>query len=412
MARRLDAEIGALAELCSVLRTGTARDGTGVGFVAGDLVVQARDVELEILGQLLDRLRRLETGLRKAAQLLAEVDVIVAFSSAAVQYKWSRPKLSSNPGLLHIVRGRHPLVEAISTSHHGFVPNSTEIGLDSEDAQGYRVLVVTGANLSGKSVYLKQVGLITFMVHVGSFVPADEAEVGLCDFIFSRIQSCESATAGCSTFTLDLCQLSLAVKHATQSSLVLIDEFGKGTRAADGVALLGATVEHFCRSQNGPKVVITTHFTEIFRLNLVSQDEPFLQVSHLRILPPDEDVDRMAEAAVSQSCTVSEGSIAYLYQLADGCSERSFGLECAAKAGLDTAVLARAAQTLAVIESGKLDQETQAPSTQEMTEQQLAICQTIVDRLRALDTGDEAASNAFLAFVSSKADDLVCGEFL
>ena len=335
-----------------------------------------------------------------------QVDVILAFSSAALQYKWSRPKLSAKPGLLHIVRGRHPLVEALATSHHGFVPNSTEIGLDSEDSPGHRVLVVTGANLSGKSVYLKQVGLIAFMAHTGSFVPADEAELGLCDFIFSRIQSCESATARCSTFTHDLCQLSLAVKHATASSLVLIDEFGKGTRAADGVALLGATLEHFCGCENGPKAVITTHFTEIFRMGLVSQDEPNLQVSHMRILPPDQEPGGKAHTELPQTIpnTASGASIAYLYQLANGCAEKSFGLECAAKAGLDPDLLSRAAETLAMIESGSLE-ETQANAPQELSERQRCTVDMIISRLCALNTEDDAASRAFLAFVSSKADD-------
>ncbi|CAE7218911.1 MSH5 [Symbiodinium sp. CCMP2592] len=378
MARRLDTEIG-------------------------DLVVQARDAELEILAALLERLRRLEARLRKAAQLLAEVDVIQAFGSASLQYKWTRPKLSaSKPGLLHIVRGRHPLVEAMS-SHHGFVPNSTQIGLDSEEVE-YRVQVVTGANLSGKSVYLKQVGLIAYMAHIGCYVPADEAELGLCDFIFSRIQSCEGATAGCSTFTLDLCQLSLALNHATASSLVLMDEFGKGTRAADGVALLAATVEYFCRWSNGPKVVITTHFTEIFRMGLVSQSEPFLRVSHLRVLPPDEDA-----AVTEDGRDAATGSVAYLYQIADGCSEKSFGLECAAQAGMDPSILERAATVLRMIESGeggRLGQETQEAEGEELTDQQLAVCKMIVERFRVLDTDDETASAAFLAFVASKADEL------
>ena len=114
-------------------------------------------------------------------------------------------------GLLHIVRGWHPLVEALATSHHSFVPNSTETGLDSENSGGHRVLVVTGVNLSAKSLYQKHVGLIAFMARIGSCVQADKAEMGLCEFIFSCIQRC-------STSTHDLCQLSRAVKHATAAS--------------------------------------------------------------------------------------------------------------------------------------------------------------------------------------------------
>ena len=194
-----------------------------------------------------------------------------------------------------------------------------------------------------------------------------------------------------------------ALNHATASSLVLMDEFGKGTRAADGVALLAATVEYFCRWGNGPKVIITTHFTEIFRMDLVSESEPFLRVSHLRVLPPDQD------AVTEDGRDAATSSVAYLYQIADGCSEKSFGLECAAQAGMDSSILERAATVLRMIESGesgRLGQETQEAEGEELTDQQLAVCKMIVERFRVLDTDDETASAAFLAFVASKADEL------
>lgn len=342
----------------------------------GDLVVQARELELEVLLQLLERFRILEPRLRRAAQLLAEADVLIAFGSAAVQFNWIRPHFrASMPGLLRIVNGRHPLVEATAVSHHGFVPNSTELGVSSlssdarenvpdtstPDALGRdenRVQVVTGANLSGKSVYLKQVGLITFMAHVGLFVPAEEVELGPCDFIFSRMPSCETVALRGSSFNVDLSQLSVSLRHATDSSLVLLDEFGKGTRAADGVALLGAAVDHFCRWKSGPKVVITTHFTEIFRFGLVSPDEPGLQVSHLRVLPPDEqDVGQFQGELKMVSDSSAGGNddigVAYLYQLVPGCCERSFGLECARRAGLEASVVQRATEILAALEQGQ-----------------------------------------------------------
>ena len=241
----------------------------------------------------------------------------------------------------------------------------------------------------GKSVYLKQVGLITYMAQIGCFVPADEAELGLCDFMFSRIQSCETASATCSSFTLDLCQLSLALKHATASSLVLLDEFGKGTRAADGVALLGATIEFLCRWKDGPKALVATHFTEIFRLGLVSETEPHLQVSHLRVLP-------QSDAASSNS------SIAYLYQLVPGCAEKSFGLECARKAGLDADVLQRAAEILATIEGSRAIPPPLPRGEPHVADGRRALCQAVVRQLCALDPEKENEAKAFLAFVAAQ----------
>ncbi|CAJ1371697.1 unnamed protein product [Effrenium voratum] len=360
----------------------------------GDLVIQARKVELEILMQLLSRLRVLEPRLRAVFTRLAELDVLLAFAGAALQHRWRRPKLAENAaGRLHVVRGRHPLVEAVGGGKHGFVPNSTEIGVEDEGNDMHRVQVITGANLAGKSVYLKQVGLITFMAHVGCFVPADEAELGVCDFIFSRIQSCETASTQCSSFTMDLCQLSLALQHATEASLVLLDEFGKGTRAADGVALLGATVEYLCRLPRGPKargqvlVLLTTHFTEIFRLNLVSETERYLQLSHLRVLPAKETEGDQDE----------EGpSIAYLYQLVEGCCEKSFGLDCARQAGLHPEVLSRAQQILSSIEAGRPIERVS------VDEKDLARSWGVIRRLCALDTEDEIAAKAFLAHVAQE----------
>eukprot|EP00930_Biecheleria_cincta_P055886 TRINITY_DN42137_c0_g1_i1.p1 TRINITY_DN42137_c0_g1~~TRINITY_DN42137_c0_g1_i1.p1 ORF type:complete len:993 (-),score=182.52 TRINITY_DN42137_c0_g1_i1:16-2736(-) len=402
----------------------------------GDLVVQARELELEVLLQLLERFRIAEPQLRRAAQLLAEADVLVAFGTAAVQFNWIRPQFDvSTPGLLRIVQGRHPLVEATAVSHHGFVPNSTELGItflssdaidnvrdaatpDAVERDKNRVQVVTGANLSGKSVYLKQVGLITFMAHVGLFVPAEEIQLGLCDFIFSRMPSCETVALRGSSFNVDLSQLSVSLRHATDSSLVLLDEFGKGTRAADGVALLGATVQHFCRWKSGPKVVITTHFTEIFRFGLVSTDEPGLQISHLRVLPPEEqDVGqfRGEMKMVSDSSADGNGEIgvAYLYQLVPGCCERSFGLECARRAGLEASVVQRAAEILAALEQGESAlsvsgsrKQAQPPDAASQARSAESACRLVIDRLCSLDLEDQAAVRALLGFVWAQQDGL------
>eukprot|EP00927_Polykrikos_kofoidii_P070976 TRINITY_DN67328_c0_g1_i1.p1 TRINITY_DN67328_c0_g1~~TRINITY_DN67328_c0_g1_i1.p1 ORF type:complete len:1045 (-),score=180.72 TRINITY_DN67328_c0_g1_i1:522-3656(-) len=436
----------------------------------GDLVVAARELELELLLGVVERLRRFEPRLCRAAQVLADVDALAALALAAREYKWRRPRLvADQPHLLHIIRGRHPLSEALLTAHHGFVPNNTMLGVEgtsltvpeasasrqiSGNGQGAdatactdtpqdrqsaetresstqvmspRVQVVTGANLSGKSVYLKQVGLIVLLAQVGSFVPADDAELGLCDFLFSRIQSCEGAAVRCSTFGLDLTQVSRALRHATAQSLVLLDEFGKGTQAADGVALLAATLEYLCRwpdagPSRGPKSIVTTHFLEVFRCGLVSQKEPGLQVVSMRVMPPDEN----------------SGDVAYLYQLVSGLAKQSFGLECAKRAGLDPIVVKRAAVILTALERslpvppvGRMPSSTASSPAQgrqkiraregvvngygggsedrRVETRQREACRLVVDRLRAVDTQDKVSMQQFLNFVESQRASIAAG---
>ncbi|CAK0796672.1 unnamed protein product [Prorocentrum cordatum] len=368
----------------------------------GDLLVAARELELELLLGVVERLRRLEPRLCRAAQLLAEFDVLAGFAAAAKEHRWTRPAFSRDPGVLRIVQGRHPLVESLLAAHHGFVPNHTELGLPlarkGDDGAAPRVAparvqVVTGANLAGKSVYLKQVGVIVLMAQVGCFVPADEAELGLCDLLLSRIQGAEGAAVRFSSFGIDLTQVSLALKHATDSSLLLLDEFGKGTHPADGVALLGATVRHLCRWSRGPKAVITTHFTEVFRFGLLAQDEPGLQICSMRVLPPEE----------------GGGGVAYLYQLVPGVAARSFGIECAKKAGMDASVLQRATEILESLERGvEVPPPRSGPCAEAAAKadaqdsRRRGIARLVVDRLCALSPGDEAACRALLGFVWSQ----------
>nr|XP_030706438.1 mutS protein homolog 5 isoform X8 [Globicephala melas] len=187
----------------------------------GDLHCDIRDQETLLMYQLQCQVLARAAVLTQVLDLASRLDVLLALASAARDYGYSRPRYSPRLLGVRIQNGRHPLMELCART---FVPNSAECG-------GYkgRVKVITGPNSSGKSIYLKQVGLITFMALVGSFVPAEEAEIGAVDAIFTRIHSCESISLGLSTFMIDLNQVAKAVNNATERSLVLIDEFGKGT---------------------------------------------------------------------------------------------------------------------------------------------------------------------------------------
>ncbi|XP_029694058.1 mutS protein homolog 5 isoform X5 [Takifugu rubripes] len=186
----------------------------------GDLHCDIRDMETAVMTQLQNSILGRSASLYKVLDLIAELDCLMAMSSASQEYGYTSPKLTNHKRIT-VMEARHPLLELCSPV---FVPNSFR----SLDSQG-RVKVITGPNSSGKSIYLKQVGLIVFMALIGSDVPAKEAEVGLVDGIYTRMQSRESVSVGLSTFMIDLNQMAQALNSSTGNSLVLIDEFGKGT---------------------------------------------------------------------------------------------------------------------------------------------------------------------------------------
>ncbi|XP_006875648.1 PREDICTED: mutS protein homolog 5 isoform X3 [Chrysochloris asiatica] len=233
----------------------------------GDLHCEIRDQETLLMYQLQCQVLTRAAVLTRVLDLASRLDVLLAFASAARDYGYSRPHYSSRLLGVRIQNGRHPLMELCART---FVPNSAECGGDSG-----RVKVITGPNSSGKSIYLKQVGLITFMALVGSFVPAEEAEIGAVDAIFTRIHSCESISLGLSTFMIDLNQVkrvAKAVNNATEQSLVLIDEFGKGTNTVDGLALLAAVLRHWLSlGPMCPQIFVATNFLSLVQLQLLPQ---------------------------------------------------------------------------------------------------------------------------------------------
>ncbi|XP_005937679.1 mutS protein homolog 5 isoform X2 [Haplochromis burtoni] len=214
--------------------------------ILGDLHCDIRDMEMAVMAHLQSAVLERSDSLCKVLDLAAELDCLMAMSSASQEYNYTSPKLASNRKIT-ITQGRHPLLELCSPV---FVANS----FHSSESEG-RVKIITGPNSSGKSIYLKQVGLIVFMALIGSDVPAKEAEIGLVDGIFTCIQSRESVSVGLSTFMVDLNQMAQALNSSTGNSLVLIDEFGKGTNttletAVDGdeLVFLYQLKEGICQS--------------------------------------------------------------------------------------------------------------------------------------------------------------------
>ena len=209
-------------------------------------------MEISIMHRLSETVLEYQEGLLTMTSACSELDCLLSFAHAARKQNYTRPTMTSE-NLLEIHQGRHPLQELCSDT---FIPNDTNLS-----NQGPRMILLTGANASGKSVYLKQVALIVFMAHIGSFVPAVSSTIGITDKILTRLSTKESVSKQSSAFMLDLQQTQRALLNATPHSLVLLDEFGKGTTSTDGIGLFCAVMESFAsRDLSCPKLIAATHF--------------------------------------------------------------------------------------------------------------------------------------------------------
>jgi DNA mismatch repair protein MSH5 len=307
----------------------------------GDVQAIIEDSEAAIVRELVQRVLAQAGALRACAAKLHELDVLLSLAAVAAERGFARPELGS--AQLRIVEGRHPLQEFCADR---FIPNDTQLG-----GGAARIHLVTGPNNSGKSVYLKQVALVCYMAHVGSFVPARAAEVPLLEHIFTRMLNVDSVASPLSTFSNDAVQVAFALRHCSRASLVLIDEFGKGTGSFDGMALLAATCGFFeARQQASPLALVATHFHELFDARML-RESPLTEFWTM-------DIAQQRQHRVPQGESVGDdddpsAEIVFLFKLKRGLAHRSFGLHCARLAGLQPQVLERAAQVASLVRSGR-----------------------------------------------------------
>ncbi|CAN1339822.1 DNA mismatch repair protein MSH5, partial [Linum perenne] len=270
----------------------------------GDIYHKILDMERAITRDLVSHILQFSAHLLKAIDFVAELDCLLSLALVARQNNYVRPVLTEDP-LIDIQNGRHVLQEMTVDT---FIPNDTKIVDDG------RIHVITGPNYSGKSIYIKQVALIVFLSHIGSFVPADAATVGLTDRIFCAMGS-KLMTAEQSTFMIDLHQVGMMLRQATFRSLCLLDEFGKGTLTEDGVGLLGGTISHFIASEDPPKVLLCTHLTELFNQSCLPESHR-VKFHTMSVLRPDDN-------------SMGAEEIVFLYRLVPGHAHLSYGLHCA-----------------------------------------------------------------------------------
>lgn len=273
---------------------------------------KAEQLESELYAALIRELSGYVSRMRATAGALATIDVLNALATVAAERRWSRPTLTDDTALA-IVQGRHPVVER-ELPHGEFMPNDALLS----DAEG-RVVILTGPNMAGKSTYLRQVALIVLLAQVGSFVPADSARIGLVDRIFTRIGAHDDLARGQSTFMVEMLETATILNHATDRSLVVLDEIGRGTSTEDGVAIAGAVVEYLAR-QIGARTLFATHFRE---LSTLADTLPGV---------------RAMQTAVERR----DDNLMFLHTIIPGVADAAFGLEIAQLAGLPDVVIERA----------------------------------------------------------------------
>ncbi|RKO90861.1 DNA mismatch repair protein muts, partial [Blyttiomyces helicus] len=257
---------------------------------------------------------------------------LLSLAEAARKYGYERPTMTED-NVLKIVKGRHPLHEFCVDV---FVGNDADFGIQEDG--GTRAMLLTGANFSGKSVYLKQVALITYMAHIGSFVPAESATIGLTDRILTRVRTrcVETVSKIQSTFCIDLHQVSVALRSSTERSLVVLDEFGKGTATTDGIGLFCALIESLVdRGPACPKILAATHFHGIGTEDAALLPEIQFQGWCLSVnifFIRSREVNGVVILTVSPPPFTS---------VVPGRAKSSWGVHCAEIAGLPSAVLKR-----------------------------------------------------------------------
>ncbi|MBR0470354.1 MAG: DNA mismatch repair protein MutS, partial [Clostridia bacterium] len=275
--------------------------------------------------------------LKRAAGIIAKSDVLLSLAQAAAKNNFVMPEISDN-GKIEIKDGRHPVVEKMLKGSM-FVPNDTTLNTDSD-----RMLIITGPNMAGKSTYMRQVALITLMAQVGSFVPASSARIGIVDKIFTRVGASDDIASGQSTFMLEMNEVSHILKNATENSLIILDEIGRGTSTFDGLSIAWAVVEYIHNKRKiGAKTLFATHYHELTDL-----EEELDGVKNYRIAVKKRGDD-----------------ITFLRKIVRGGADDSYGIEVAALAGVPKEVISGAKKILGKIENDEVVIEHKTKATEE-----------------------------------------------
>jgi len=286
---------------------------------------KAAAIEAEIINTLIEKIREIADNLMNTADLIADLDVWLALANCADFYSWVRPNIT-NSTEFNVIGGRHPVIESVLKKHgDNFVKNDCVLNDKA-------VALLTGPNMAGKSTYLRQNALLVVLAHLGSFVPATSATIGICDQLFSRVGASDNLAAGQSTFMVEMVETANILNRATKKSFIIFDEIGRGTSTFDGMAIAQAVLEYL--NTLTPRTLFATHYHEL--TELVSS-ENLSNVSCLTIDVREHNND-----------------IIFLHKIILGVANRSYGIAVAKMAGMPRHVVERAEQVLNNLESNSL----------------------------------------------------------
>jgi len=302
---------------------------------------RAKDLEYDLFVQVRKTVAGHSARLQSAARILAQLDALGALAEAAARHGYTKPTVDDGDEIV-IHEGRHPVVERFLGEGETFVPNDVRLDHDAQ-----RMLILTGPNMSGKSVFIRQVALIVLMAQMGSFVPARDARIGLTDRIFTRVGASDDIAQGRSTFLVEMSETSHILRHATPRSLIVLDEVGRGTSTYDGISLAWAIAEEI-HNVVGAKTLFATHYHELTRL-----------------------AEALGPAVKNYTMAVRESGheVIFLRQVIEGSAAKSFGIHVARLAGLPARVIGRAEEVLQGLE---VDRERSKETTLQATHVALA----------------------------------------
>jgi DNA mismatch repair protein MutS len=338
-----------------------------------DVILGAEDklvsLEYELFCQVRDRIAQEVVRIQKTARAIAAVDVYVSLSTVATRNNYVKPSINEK-GTIQIKGGRHPVVEKMMRDDL-FVANDTYL-----DNGKNRISIITGPNMAGKSTYMRQTALIVLMAQVGSFVPADQANIGICDRIFTRVGASDDLASGQSTFMVEMTEVANILRNATRNSLLILDEIGRGTSTFDGLSIAWAVVEHISNTKLlGAKTLFATHYHELTELEGIMSG-----VNNYCIAVKEQGDD-----------------IVFLRKIVKGGADKSYGIQVAKLAGVPDSVIQRAKELVEELVSSDLASKAR----------EIAEISSNVSSRKPVAKPDEVETGQLTLFDTVREDDII-----
>ncbi len=339
------------------------------------------EIESRLYGQLVGEVQKAIRDIQENCRILSRLDVLEGFAQQAIDRNYCRP--SVDKGLvLDIKAGRHPVIETLMPAGEEYVPNDIRL-----DSKGEQIIILTGPNMAGKSALLRQTALIVLLAQIGSFVPAEKAQIGYFDKIFTRVGATDNISRGESTFMVEMLETSMIMHNLSARSLVLLDEIGRGTSTYDGMSIARALVEYIHQNGKGAKTLFATHYHE---LNDLEDQYPRVKNYHIAVKEEGKNV-------------------IFLRKLMPGGVAHSFGIHVARLAGMPREVVESAEKTLRDLE--RRQKHAEAMSMEDDGSVQLSFFQlddptlsAVKDKLEAADLNNMTPLQAFDLLRSLKAE--------